>query len=82
MSVQTQEAQIILIIEAIRTSKKLSRRKAAKTYNIPKTILHNRIAGRIPCSNTRSAVQNLTKLEEQIIINHILDRDSRGFSPW
>jgi hypothetical protein len=32
MSVITQEAKIILVIEAIRTSKKLNHRKAAKLY--------------------------------------------------
>jgi len=52
MLIQTQEAQIILIIKAIRTSKKLSYRKAIKIYNIPKTILRNRITGRIPYNNT------------------------------
>ena len=35
MEVYTQEARIILAIEAIRISKKLSRRSAAKIYNIP-----------------------------------------------
>jgi len=45
MSIQTQKTQIIFIIEAIRTSKKLNYRKAIKTYNILKTILCNRIAG-------------------------------------
>jgi hypothetical protein len=34
MSVQTQEARIILAIKAIRTSKKLSRQKAAKIYKV------------------------------------------------
>jgi hypothetical protein len=31
--------------------------------------------------NRRPAVQNLTKLEEIVIVNYILDRDSRGFPP-
>src|SRR6195952_2376227 len=35
MSVITKEAKIILAIEAIRTSKRLSRRKAAKLYGVP-----------------------------------------------
>jgi hypothetical protein len=81
MSIQTQEARIILAIEAIRTSKKLSRRKAAKIYKVPESTLRDRINGRTTLPERRPVVQNLTELEEQIIVNYILDRDSRGFSP-
>jgi hypothetical protein len=81
MSVQTQEARIILAIEAIRTSKKLSRRKAAKIYEVPYITLSDRINGVTSIHKRRPAAQNLTELEEQIIVNYILDRDSRGFSP-
>ena len=81
MSVQTQEARIILAIEAIRTSKKLSRRKAAKIYEVPESTLRLRMNGSTPLSERRPAAQNLTELEEQIIVNYIIDRDSRGFSP-
>jgi hypothetical protein len=81
MSIQTQEARIILAIEAIRTSKKLSRRKAAKIYKVPESTLRDRINGRTTLPERRPVVQNLTELEEQIIVNYILDRDSRGLSP-
>jgi helix-turn-helix, Psq domain len=47
MQVQTQEARIILAIEAIRTSRrKLSRRNAAKIYNVPHSTLSDRMTGR------------------------------------
>jgi hypothetical protein len=39
------------------------------------------MAGRPSRSDTRPKVQKLTELEEEIIISHIFDRDSRGFSP-
>jgi len=52
MLVQTQEVQIILIIKTIQISKKLSYRKATKTYNIPKTIFCNRIVSQILYNNT------------------------------
>jgi len=81
MSVQTQEAQIILAIEAIQTSKKLSRRKAAKIYKVPETTLRDRMNGATSLPERRPANTNLNELEEQIIVNYILDRDSRGFSP-
>jgi len=51
MLIQTQEVQIILIIKTIRISKKLSYRKATKTYNILKIIFYNRITNRILYSN-------------------------------
>jgi hypothetical protein len=81
MSVQTQEAQIILAIKAIRTSKKLSRQKAAKIYEVPYITLSDRINGVTLIYKRQLAAQNLTKLKEQIIVNYILDWDSRGFSP-
>jgi hypothetical protein len=52
MQIQTQEAQIIIAIEAIQTSKKISRRKAAIIYNVPKSTLYNQINSRPSCSNT------------------------------
>jgi hypothetical protein len=39
MEIQTQEVRIILAIEAIRTSKTLSRRSTAKIYKVPETTL-------------------------------------------
>jgi helix-turn-helix, Psq domain len=81
MQIQTNEARIILAIEAIQTSKKLSCRKAAKIYNIPETTLRDRMNGRTTLSERRPAVQKLTEMEEEIIVQYIFDQDSRGFSP-
>jgi hypothetical protein len=82
MQVQTQETWIIIVIEALQTSKqKLSRQKVVLIYKIPENILRDQITSRTPCSNTRPTVQNLTETKKQVIINHILDLDSRGFSP-
>jgi len=82
MQIQTQEARIILAIEAIRMSnRKLSRRAAAKIYNIPYSTLSTRINGVTSIRDRRPANKKLTELEEEVIVNHILDLDSRGFSP-
>jgi hypothetical protein len=43
MLVQSQEARVILAIEAIQSTEKLSCRAAAKLYNIPESTLHNRM---------------------------------------
>jgi DDE superfamily endonuclease/helix-turn-helix, Psq domain len=81
MQVQTNEARIILAIEAIRSCRKLSIRAAAKLYNVPKTTLSDRMAGRTSRSETKANCHKLTELEEEVIIRKILDMDSRGFAP-
>ena len=81
MEIQTQEARIILAIEAIRTSKKLSRRSAIKIYKVPKATLRDRMTGRTYRPETRPNRQKLSELEEGVIIRYILDLDSRGFAP-
>jgi hypothetical protein len=81
MEIQTKEARIILAIEAIRTSKKLSQRSAAKIYKVPLSTLSDRIAGRTHRPETRPNRQKLSDLEEGVIIRYILDLDSRGFAP-
>ena len=81
MSIQTQEARIILAIEAIRSSKRLSRAKAAKIYNIPYSTLTDRINGRTPRQEYRPPMQKLTELEEEVILRNILELDTRGFAP-
>jgi DDE superfamily endonuclease/helix-turn-helix, Psq domain len=81
MASQTQEARIILALEAIRTSKKLSRHNAAKLYKVPYSTLSDRINGRLPLCERRPANYKLTELEEEVIVRHILDMDTRGFAP-
>ena len=81
MEIHTAEARIILAIEAIRTSKKLSCRSAAKIYNVSETTLRERMAGRTPRSEMRPNCHKLSELEEQVIIRYIIDLDSRGFAP-
>jgi hypothetical protein len=81
MSVHTQEARIILAIEAIRMTKNLTRLRAAKIYDVPYSTLTSRMNGRTDIRERRPAVQKLTELEEEVISQHIIDLDSRGFAP-
>jgi hypothetical protein len=81
MEIQTQEARIILAIEAIRTTKKLSKRSVAKIYRVPEATLRDRMAGRTPLNERRPGAQKLTELEEVVLLRYILDLDSRGFAP-
>jgi hypothetical protein len=81
MEIQTQEARIILAIKAIRSSRKMSCRAAAKIYKVPKSTLAARLAGRPSRRETKANSLKLTKLEEGVIVRHILDMDTRGFAP-
>jgi hypothetical protein len=81
MEIQTQEARIVLAIEAIQTSKNLGIKTAAKLYKVPKSTLTDRINGRTPRAESRPTNTNLTPIEEEVIIQYILDLDTRGFAP-
>jgi hypothetical protein len=81
VQIQTQEARIILAIKAIRTSKKLSCRAAAKIYDILEAILYNRIYSRTYIYERRPGPSKLMELEENMIVRNILDMDIKGFAP-
>ena len=81
MEVQTQEARIILAIEAIRTSKKLSRRSAAKIYKVPESTLRLRMNGHTSLDDRPPPNAKLNELEKKVILRYILDLDARGFAP-
>ena len=83
MSILTQESRIIMAMEAIQTSRKrMSRRAAAKLYDVPETTLRDRITSRPARQDVRPNRYKLTNLEEEVLIQYILDLDSRGFAPW
>jgi len=42
-------------------------------YNVPKTIIIDRIKGYTAKSDSYNARSNLTKIEEEVIIQYILD---------
>ena len=68
MAAQTQEARIILAIEAIRTSKKLNCSSAAKLYDVSYSTLSDRINGRTTLCERPLLNLKLTKLEEEVIV--------------
>ena len=65
MEIQTKEARIILAIEAIRTSKRLSQRSAAKIYKVPESTLRDRMAGRTYRPETKANGLKLTELKRK-----------------
>jgi hypothetical protein len=75
------EAKILMAIKALESDKKLSVRKAAQIYDVPGTTLRDRMGGVKPITERRPKNQLLDELEEQVLIQHIVDLDERGFSP-
>lgn len=81
MATAEKEAQIGFAITAIQNNPKLSVREAGRIYNVSRDTIQRRMAGILPIAGTRAAHSNLTLEEEEVIIQYILDLDSRGFSP-
>lgn len=76
------ENQVLLAINAFRPTPRLSIRRAAEVYDVPKSTLANRMKGHLAKSDSHNARSNLTKIEEDAVVQYILDQDSRGLSPW
>ena len=81
MSEQSNEANIFLAIEAMRTNPKMSDRRASSLYNVPRGTLRDRMLGKPAKRDCRNKRHNLTLTEEETIVRYILDLDSRGFPP-
>lgn len=75
------EADILLAISAIDHNQIQSERRAASTFNVVRSTLQNRRAGIKPRRDCEANSKKLSKLEEEAIVRHILDLDSRGFPP-
>jgi hypothetical protein len=73
------ESRIILALQALQKNPKLSLRKAAILYNIPASTLCDRRAGKQSRRDMIVNSKKLTETEEQVVLERILDLDSRGF---
>src|SRR6195952_2317928 len=79
--VRSSEADIQLTISSLNKRQIKTVRAAAQTFNVPRTTLRDRRAGKPPRRDCQPNSKKLTQLEEEVIINHILNLDQRGFSP-
>ena len=68
-------------MEAIRSFKKTSQRFIAKIYKVLYATLTTRIAGQSYYPETKANCYKLKDIKEDIIIQYILDLNSRGFAP-
>jgi hypothetical protein len=79
MESSSKESRMILALEAMKNNPYLTIRAAAKLYEVPRTTLQTRCAGvqsrrDIPANSTK-----LTLIEETVLLETILDLDTRGF---
>jgi hypothetical protein len=81
MSQPSNEARIVLALQALQNDPKLSLRHAAKVYKVSLTSLYRRRNGIQSRRDTIPKSRRLSDLEEQIIVQFVLDLDSRGFPP-
>jgi hypothetical protein len=75
------ESDVILASSAIDRQQMQSSRRAASTYRVPKSTLNDRRAGKLARRDCQPNSKKLTQLEEEVIVKHILDLDTRGFAP-
>ncbi|KAJ3542310.1 hypothetical protein NM208_g4167 [Fusarium decemcellulare] len=81
MSQSYSERQILLALQALQNNPKLSLRGTAKLYQVSYWALRRRYNGIQSRCDWIPKSRRLSDLEEQIIIQFILDLDSRGFPP-
>ena len=79
MSQSSNEARILLTLQALQNDPNLKTRRAATLYKVNYRTLYRRQDG---IQSRRDSIPNsrkLSDLEEQIIVQFVLDLDSRGF---
>ena len=75
------EGRMELAIKALNNDQIKSVRAAAKAYNVPPSTLKHRIRGRVSRVDSTPNCQNLTSIEESVLLNWIISADERGLPP-
>ncbi|KAM5527945.1 transposase [Fusarium oxysporum f. sp. phaseoli] len=79
MPQSSNEARILLALQALKDNPKLTVRRAANIYDVNRSTLGRRQHGILSKRDTPTKSRKLSDQEEQIIVQFILDLDSRGF---
>jgi len=78
---RSSEADIQLTILSLNKHQIKTVRAAAQAFDVPRTTLRDRRAGKPPRRDCQPNSKKLTQLEEEVIVSHILSLDQRGFAP-
>jgi hypothetical protein len=81
MPLTSNEAQVLLAVEAYNRRDGLSIKAAAHIYNVCDKTLARRLRGIHARRDTTPNSKKLTLTEEKVILNFILDLDARAFPP-
>jgi hypothetical protein len=76
-----QEGRVILAIQAFNSGQFKSLRATAQSYKVPYMTLLDRYHGTRPRRESQPNGRKLTDLEEEVLVRHIIDLDTRGFPP-
>ena len=74
----SKEGRMALALNSYKSGYFTSQRDAATTYEVSKTTLRARLAGRVSQQEYRSVNHKLTDTEELTLVNWILSMDERG----
>ena len=77
----SKEARLLLAVKAYQENPKLGYRAIARSYRVAESTLRSRSKGILPRSEMQPPMQKLTKLEEEVILQRVLDLDARGLAP-
>ena len=75
------EGDIQLALSSLDSNQIQSTRRAAIAFNVPKSTLIDRRAGRHARRDCQPNSKKLSQLEEQVITSYIINLDLRGFAP-
>jgi len=81
MTARSNEARLLLALQALQDDKNLSLRKAAEIYDVDHTTLFHRRAGRPARRDIPANSRKLTDLEEKTIVQYIIKLYIRVFHP-
>ncbi|KAI0992117.1 hypothetical protein K3495_g16069, partial [Podosphaera aphanis] len=81
----SKEDRVLLALQAMKTSKKdgrktLSAREASRIFSVPKSTLCDRLNKKPHRDNLRPKDHKLDPIEEKVVLDSIIDQDTRGFS--
>ena len=76
----SKEARILMAIEAIESSQKISLREAEAIFKVFKSIISDRMKGTIARDEYRFKNKLFDIFEEQALYNYLVDKDDREFN--
>jgi hypothetical protein len=75
------EGRIVLAISALQKNPRSSVKSIANAYNVPRTTLRRRLNGCTYRPDNNAQKRRLLPSEEQVLVQWVLEKDSRGFPP-